>query len=215
MKLRSWMGCLSVVALGTAAPALAIEATQVGERLGFEQDKTRVGLDVRLGAGSFTGELADRTGTGPLLGIAAGAQPWRNLGIELGYEGQRLPIEDPRIGEGEAMWRHNASLMAMAGPLLVNDRLRPYVGAGFGLSYLNASDGATDTGLYANNDFTSEVPLAAGLDYRFGEKKNIFAGARATYRLVYGEEFVDSATTVGEDAKGNLLNFSATVGGRF
>ncbi|HSP78218.1 MAG TPA: hypothetical protein VLQ93_06795 [Myxococcaceae bacterium] len=214
MKIRSWMGCLSVVALGTAGPALAIEATRVGEALGFEEEKTRVGLDVHAGLGSFTGTLGERTGTGPLLGIAAGAQPWRLLGIELGYEGQRLPIEDPRVGDGEAMWRHNASLLAKAGPLLLEDRLRPFVGAGLGLSYLNASDGATDTGLYANNDIIREVPLAAGVDYRFGEQRNIFAGARATYRLVYGEEFVDAATVVGP-AKGNLLNFSATVGGRF
>ncbi len=214
MKIRSWMGCLSVVALGAAGPALAIEATRVGEALDFEEERMQVGLDVQAGLGSFTGDLGDRTGVGPLLGIAAGAQPWRFLGIELGYEGQRLPIEDPRIQDGEAMWRHNASLMAKAGPLLIEDRLRPFVGAGFGLSYLNASDGASATGLYANNDFTREVPLAAGVDYRFGAQKNIFAGARATYRLVYGEEFVDAATGVGQ-AEGNLLNFSATVGGRF
>jgi opacity protein-like surface antigen len=107
------------------------------------------------------------------------------------------------------MYRYNVGLLAKAGPLVAQDRLRPYVGVGAGVSYLNATSGAER--LY-RNDFVTEVPLAAGLDYNFG--KGIFAGARASYRLLFGEEFADAATPTG-DSSGNLLNIAATVGGRF
>jgi opacity protein-like surface antigen len=208
MKVRSMMGGLALVAVCTAGSALAIEAQKVDEALNFDPANTKVGIDVRAGVGGFTGDLGERTGVGPLMGIAAGAQPWRNLGIEAGYEGQRLPITDARVVDDEAMWRHNVSLLAKAGPLVANEKVRPYVAAGVGVSYLNASEGAE--GLY-DNDFIREVPLAAGVDYRFGA---LFAGARASYRLVFGEEFIDSPNTV-EDADGNLVNFGVTLGGRF
>ena len=208
MKVRSMMGGFALVALCTAGSALAIEAQKVGEQLNFDEAGTPVGVDVRAGLGGFTGDLGERTGIGPLVGIAAGAQPWRNLGIEAGYEGQRLPITDARIVDGEAMWRHNVSLLAKAGPLVANEKIRPYVAAGVGVSYLNASENAE--GVY-DNDFIREVPLAAGVDYRVG---SLFAGARASYRLVFGEEFIDSPNTV-EEADGNLVNFGVTLGGRF
>lgn len=213
MKIRSWMGGIAVVALCTAGSAFAaIDAADVGDRLNFNPDQTRVGLDVRLGLGGLTGELGERTAPGPLLGITAGAQPWRLIGVEAGVEAQRLPIDDNRVVDGEAMYRYNLGVLAKAGPLVMQDKLRPYVGAGVGVSYLNATDGAD---IFYNNDFIAEVPLAAGLDYRF--TNNVFAGARASYRMLVGDEFADVAgvTDTGENPDGNLLNFALTVGGRF
>lgn len=206
MRIRSVMGSLTASAVLLAGPALAVEAQKVGEDLNFDARNTKVGLDVRIGVGGVTGDLGEETGTGPLLGIAAGAQPWKALGIELGYEGQRLPITDEIVGDGEALYRHNVGLMAKAGPLL-DEKWRPYVGAGVGVSYLNVSDGAEAR---YDNDIISEVPLAAGLDYNFGGA--IFAGARATYRLMYGEGYADD---IAGDAEGSLFNASLTLGGRF
>ncbi|MBN1208098.1 MAG: outer membrane beta-barrel protein [Myxococcaceae bacterium] len=201
------MGGLAAAALLFAAPALAqIEATDVGERIGFEPERAKVGLDVRAGLGGLTGDAGDNTGVGPLLGIAAGAQVWTGLGLEVGYEGQRIPIDEEFVGDGEALYRHNLGLLAKAGPL-IDEKWRPFVGAGVGMSYVNPTDGAEN--LY-DDDLIREVPLAAGLDYNFG---NIFAGARATYRFMFGEEFAND-TVVG-DAEGGLLNAGITVGGRF
>jgi hypothetical protein len=208
MKFRSIMRGFAALALCAAGPAFAIEATEVGDALNFDPESTAVGLDVRAGLGGFTGDLGERTGVGPLVGVAAAAQPWEAIGIELGYEGQRLPIDDTRVGDGEGMWRHNLGLLAKVGPLVADDKVRPYVGTGVGLSYLNASEGAED--IYGD-DMLREVPLAAGVEYRFGA---IHAGARASYRLVFGEEFIDSPDDVG-NAEGNLFNFGLTVGGRF
>lgn len=210
MKARSWMGGVALVSLCMSGAALAAPgAEDIAEDLKFNEEMTPVGVDVRLGAGGLAGRGGDVTQVGPLVGIAAGAQPWRFLGVEAGAEGQRLPIDDPRIGDGEAMYRYNVGLLAKAGPTLAQDKLRPYVGVGAGVSYLNATSGAEN--LY-RNDFITEVPLAAGVDYRFGN--GIFAGARASYRVLFGEEFADAATVDG-DSGGNLLNIAATVGGRF
>jgi hypothetical protein len=210
MKLRSVMGGLAAAVMCLAGPAFAIEAQKVDEAIGFDPAATKVGLDARVGLGAMTGDLGDLTAPGPLLGVAAGAQLSEVLGIEAGYEAQRLPIEDDRVGTEQAMYRHNLGLFAKAGPLLMDDKLRPYVGAGFGLSYLNVTDGADDTGLYSN-DMVREVPVAAGLDYQLG---SVFAGARASYRMMFGEEFANDALA-GDDTEGDLINFSLTVGGRF
>jgi opacity protein-like surface antigen len=207
MKIRSVVGSLAAAALLFAGPALAqVEAQEVEEKLEFEPERAKVGLDVRLGLGGLTGEVGEDTGTGPLLGIAAGAQIWDALGVEMGYEGQRLPIDESLVGEGEGLYRHNFGLLAKAGPL-IDEKWRPFVGAGVGLSYMNPSDGAER--LY-DNDILQELPLAAGVDYSFG---NIFAGARATYRMLYGEGFADDLGSSSDD--GDLFNASITLGGRF
>jgi len=215
MKIRSWMGGISMVALCTAGSAFAaVEASDVGERLKFNQDQTKVGLDVRLGVGGLTGDLGARTAPGPLLGITAGAQPWQFIGVEAGVEGQRIPIDDDRVGDEQALYRYNLGVLAKAGPLVMQEKLRPYVGLGVGVSYLNATDEAET--IY-DNDILAEVPLAAGLDYRFTD--NIFAGARASYRVLVGDEFADTASVTldptDDNPDGNLLNFALTVGGRF
>jgi len=208
MKSRSVVGGLAAAAVLFAGPALAqIEAQEVDEKLNFEPERAKVGLDVRLGLGGLTGDAGEDTGTGPLLGIAAGAQVWDALGVEVGYEGQRLPISEALVGGGEGLYRHNLGVLAKAGPL-IDEKWRPFVGAGVGLSYINPTDGADF--LY-DTDIVEELPLAAGLDYNFG---SIFAGARATYRMLYGEGFADDVTP-GNDNDGNLFNASITLGGRF
>jgi hypothetical protein len=209
MKTRTWMSGVALMSLCLSGTAFAAGAEHVARDLHFDEASTPVGLDVRLGAGGLTGSAGEYTQVGPLLGITAGAQPWRMVGVEAGVEGQRLPINDARVIEGEAMYRYNLGVLAKAGPLLVQEKLRPYVGVGAGVSYLNATNGAE--GLY-RNDFVTEVPFAAGVDYRFGN--GLFAGARASYRVLFGEEFADAAT-LDNQSGGNLINVAATVGGRF
>jgi len=210
MRVRSWMSGIAVMALCTAGSAFAaIDATQVGKDIKYNEQHVEVGAELRGGAGGLTGALGKITAPGLMFGVTADARPWRLVGVEGSYEGQRLPIDDARVGDEQAMYRHNVNLMAKAGPQLLDDKLRPYVGAGWGLSYLNASDGA-DT-LY-RNDWIWELPLAAGADYHF--TKNFFAGARASYHVLFGEEFAKGAAAPNQDT-GDLLNFNASIGGTF
>lgn len=207
MKIRSVVGSLAAATLLFAGPALAqVEAQEVGTRLRVEEQPMSAGLDVRAGIGSMTGDLAANTGTAPLLGIAATAQPVPLFGVEASYEGERFPIDDALVGEGEGIWRHNVSLLFKAGPLLA-EHWRPFVGAGGGLSLINPSEGAEF--LY-DNDFTEEIPMAAGLEFKMGA---LSAGARATYRVMLGESFADEASL--DSGNGDLFDASLTVGGRF
>jgi len=207
MKIRTVVGSLAAAALLFAGPALAqVGAQDVGERLRVEDQPMTAGLDVRAGIGSMTGDLAGNTGTAPLLGIAATAQPVPLFGVEASYDGGRYPIDDALVGDGEGIWRHNVSLLFKAGPLLAQ-HWRPFVGAGGGLSIINPSQGAEF--LY-DNDFTEEIPMAAGVEFKAGA---LTAGARATYRVMLGESFADDASA--GSGNGDLFDASLTVGGRF
>ncbi|WPB76241.1 hypothetical protein KYC5002_45545 [Archangium violaceum] len=166
-----------------------------GER-GFFND---LNVAVSGGVNTYTGDIGDDTTTGGYLGVQANSRPLPLVGLELGYEGSRNAFEDIDGG----LWRHNVGALAKVGPeLLANGSLRPFVGAGFGVSLLNPSDAGE---LFFSNDVVTEVPLAAGVDYKFG---GVTAGARATYRLVGGED-------LGLDQNGNIVNFGIQLGGAF
>ncbi|RYZ35442.1 MAG: hypothetical protein EOO71_35410 [Myxococcaceae bacterium] len=207
MRKFSMMAGVVAAGVGIAAPAFAVDATQVGRRVGYNEENMEAGLDVRVGLGGFTGELDDETGVGPLFGITAVAQPAPLIGVEVGYEGQRLPIDDVRVRDGQHIWRNNGTVLGKLGPVL-DRKWHPFVGIGLGLSYLDSSSGSEPV---YSNDWQTEFPMAAGVDYRMG---NLFAGVRATYRLVGGEGLVTVPGT-NDDAKGSLFNGNITLGGRF
>ncbi|CAM4312103.1 hypothetical protein G4177_16710 [Corallococcus sp. ZKHCc1 1396] len=207
MRQLSKMAGVVVVGVCIAGPAFAVDATQVGRKIGFNEQEVEAGLDVRVGLGGFTGDLGDETGIGPLFGITAVAQPAPLVGVEVGYEGQSVPIDDARVSGGNHIWRNNGTILGKVGPVLENN-LHPFVGIGLGLSYLDSSSGSEPV---YSNDWQTEFPMTAGIDYRLG---NLFAGVRGTYRLVGGEELVTVPGT-SDDAKGSLFNGNITVGGRF
>jgi len=200
---KSWgLGAIAAAAL-LAVPAFAQDQGRT-ERIYEENTQSRgilndFGVNVSGGLNAYTGELGDNTGVGGFLGVQADSRPLPIVGLELGYEGSRNPFENL---DG-ALWRHNVGALAKVGPeLLQNGNLRPYVGAGFGVSLLNPSE---DAEILFDNDVVTEVPLAAGVDYNLGP---ITAGARATYRLVGGED-------LGLAQDGNIVNFGLQLGGAF
>jgi hypothetical protein len=198
---KSWgLGGIAA-AMALALPAFAAEREVTID----DDDDTRggltrdLGVSVSGGVNAFTGDLGDNTSAGALLGIQANSRPLPLIGLEVGYEGSRNPFEN---FDG-ALWRHNVGALAKVGPQLgQNGDLRPFVGAGLGLSVLNPSD---DGEVLFNNDFIAEVPVAAGVDYQFGA---ITAGARATYRFLSGEN-------LGLAQDGNAVNLGINLGGSF
>jgi hypothetical protein len=198
---KSWgLGAIVVAAL-LAMPAFAQGRA---ERIYDEDRESRgilrdFGVNVSGGLNTFTGELGDDTGVGAFLGVQADSRPLPLVGVELGYAGSRNPFENI---DG-ALWRHNVGALAKVGPELGNDgNLRPFVGAGFGVSVLNPSE---DSEILYGNDFVTEVPLAAGVEYKFG---GVRAGARATYSILGGEN-LDAARN------GNNVNVGIQLGGAF
>jgi len=194
-------GAVAAAAL-LAVPAFA--ASNGGEYIYDENQQSRgalhdFGVSVSGGLNTYTGDLANLTGVGGSLGIQADARPLRMLGLELGYQGSRNPFVDIDGG----LWRHNVGALAKLGPELgARGNLQPFVGAGFGVSSLNPSGSAERI---FSNDFVTEVPLAAGVDYKFG---GVRAGARATYSILGGEN-------LGAGQSGNDVNFGLNVGGAF
>lgn len=202
MEARHWrVGVAAVLAL-LAAPALAqddtsIRADELRERQGTGFDD--LGVAVRGGLSTYTGSLGGASNAGAFLGVQADVQALRWAGVELGYEGSFNNL----VGGNESgsLWRHNVGALAKVGPL-IND-VRPFVGAGFGVSYIDPTREAQALGY--DDDFVTEVPLAAGVDYQIGDW---MVGARATYRILGGEDF-------GPLDEGDLFNAGVSLGGRF
>ncbi|WP_246357391.1 outer membrane beta-barrel protein [Pyxidicoccus fallax] len=160
------------------------------------------GLSVRSGVSAFTGDLGGETDVGAFLGIQAEARPLRLLGVELGYEGSANGFEEE--GASGALWRHNVGALAKLGPVVDNGWM-PFLGAGLGVSYIDPT-GEVGTNVF-EEDIVAEVPLAAGIEYRFS---GVTAGASAMYRVVAGEGFAP-----GSADEGDLFTAGLSLGGRF
>jgi opacity protein-like surface antigen len=192
---KALMG-LAVLGLCMATAASAAPKDKQGD----------VNVGIRGGVGGFVGDLNGYSAAGPTWGAAVNLQPWNVVGIEIGYEGSRNMITDPRV-ENVALTRYGGSALLKLAPPFI-ERVKPYVGVGLGASYVNVTGNAD--GLY-KNDIMEEVPMAAGLEFNSGA---VTAGLRATYRMLIDEGFADQAQPVG-NPEGGLLDFGATLGGRF
>jgi hypothetical protein len=199
---KSWK--LGAVAAATLLAVPAFAASMSGEHIYDENQQHRGALhdfsvSVSGGLNTYTGDLANLTGVGGSLGLQAAVRPLPLLGLELGYQGSRNPF----VNIDGGLWRNNVGALAKLGPEIgPKGNLQPFVGAGFGVSTLNPSGSAERI---FSNDFVTEVPLAAGVDYKFG---GVRAGARATYSILGGEN-------LGAGQSGNDVNFGVNLGGSF
>jgi hypothetical protein len=196
------MGCKKSWSLGAVGAAVLLATPAMAQD--FERDRRAadrgLGVTVLGGLNAYTGDIADATDAGPMLGVAVNTRPLDLVGVEVGYNGARNNFS----GLDGALWRHNVGALAKVGPRLgARGDLQPFVGAGLGVSVLNPTGGSQD--IYST-DFVTEVPVAAGAEYRFGN--GITAGARATFNFLGGEN-------IGVGANGNLFTLGAQLGGRF
>jgi hypothetical protein len=195
---------------GSWAGALVLGLTVAGAAFAQEDERGRGDLNVFLrgGIAGYTGDLGALTGAGPSWGVTVNLQPTTLLGFEVGYEGSKNDVTDPRLLDDPSLYRHGASgLLKVAPPLLANEQVRPFVGLGLGASYVTVR--GEDAGLY-ENDLMEEVPLVAGVEFNTGV---LTAGFRTSYRLLVDEGFADPARA--GDPGGDLLEANFTLGGRF
>ncbi|PTL76193.1 acyloxyacyl hydrolase [Vitiosangium sp. GDMCC 1.1324] len=159
------------------------------------------------GIGGYTGDLGGLSATGPTWGATLNLQPYTMLGFEVGYDGSKNDVTDARFRADAtpSLIRHGATTLVKLSPPI--ERVRPFVGAGLGVSYVYVR--GPETALYSS-DVMEELPLAAGLEFNAGA---LTAGIRGTYRVLVDDNFADAA--VAGDASGGILDANLTVGGRF
>src|SRR5262249_28270240 len=149
------------------------------------RDENRVfNLYLKGGAGRYTSGFAPYTSVGPTWGLGIGIQPVSFLGVEVGYEGAHqltqgalfefLPSQPGILRSGVT------GLLKLSLPLAW---FRPFIGAGFGVSWLTPTGTGND---FVSSRFIEEVPLAAGLEFVTGP---VAFGARFTYRFLFNADF--------------------------
>lgn len=171
--------------------------------------KGGVQLKAQAGVGGYSG-LGGAVNAGPTLGVQVAGEASRFAEVEMGYQASRNGIDDARVGDGEAIYRHNVNLFAKVGPKL-GGVLRPFVGAGVGASYANVTPGAE--GRY-RNDFFQETPIGAGLDFN-SRGRGLTAGVRGTWSPLYNDEFAEATPASDNPGNTRFMTGLVTVGGRF
>ncbi|AEI65434.1 hypothetical protein LILAB_17660 [Corallococcus macrosporus] len=159
------------------------------------------GLTVRSGVTTWSGNVGRETGVGAFLALLGEVPIVSGVGLELGYEGAANGYAEPRRG---TLWRHNGGVLAKVGPTLFS-QWKPFVGAGAGVSYFHPTP--MDVGTAFEKGWGAEVPLAAGLEYRYS---GVTAGLRATYRVLVARDFAPDSADVG-----NLFSGDLSLGMRF
>lgn len=222
MRVSKWMascGLLGALWAGGAAAQVGIEPVEpIGAEEVSREQRPGFRVQANLGGATYGGDLAASSRPGALFGVSASTQAAdiesRTIGgeprldAEVGYESTTNMVSaDVGTGDG-AIWRHNVSGLVKGGVTI--RRALPYVGAGIGASYVNVTDAAESNGF--RNDLMAEIPIAAGLDYSISE--NVTAGARATYRGLFFDEFADPLTPTSNPG-GGLLSANLSLGGRF
>lgn len=192
------------IIVGAAALALVGAGTASAQER-KEGKRGDVNVFLRGGLGDYTGGLGDLTSTGPAWGLTLNVQPTTFLGFELGYEGSQNGLNDVRLLEEPSLVRQGGSALLKVSPPFLT-AVRPFVGAGLGLSYVDVRGPAAD--LYAS-DTMQEVPVAAGVEFNSG---GLTAGIRATYRFLLNEDWAADAL---DDNDGGLMDASLTLGARF
>lgn len=198
-----------MVPRGIMVSAVALALTAAGTASAQERREGRrgdVNVFLRGGVGNYTGGLGDFTSTGPAWGVTLNVQPTTFLGFELGYEGSQNGVDDVRLLESPSLVRQGGSALLKVSPPFLTT-IRPFVGAGLGVSYVDVRGQAAD--LYGS-DTMQEVPLAAGVEFNSGA---LTAGFRTTYRVLLNEGW--AADLPPDTSEGGLLDASLTLGARF
>jgi opacity protein-like surface antigen len=193
----SKVALVSLLVLAIAGPA------EAQKKKGKQGD---FNVFLRGGVGDYTGDLGDITSAGPVWGLTFNIQPTNVIGWELSYNGSRNVVQDQFLANDPFVNRNGATGMVKLGLPFVQ-RVKPFVGAGFGASYANVTTQAD--GRY-QDDLMEEIPLAAGIEFNSG---GITAGLRGQYRYLFDEGWADPGLP--GSPQGSFLDGELTFGARF
>jgi hypothetical protein len=158
------------------------------------------GLTVMLGGGveGYTNALAPQLNPGPAASVTAAIKPTSVLGIELGYTGAALNIDNGVSGGargGPDIIRQGGQAVATIG--LMASSVQPYVLGGIGVSRYNVRAGFAEG---FDDDTVGQVPVGAGLRTHIGD---FTADARLNYNFLFDQEFAAGVPASGVGAPGD------------
>ncbi|MBS2033124.1 MAG: outer membrane beta-barrel protein [Deltaproteobacteria bacterium] len=163
---------------------------------------TRLNMNAGAGVASFTGDLGDRTNTGPSWLARGTYDLTSSVGVEGTYLGAHNGIDDTRLPTAQGITTTSLqAALKLGAPLLVGSVFfKPYVSGGVGAAYYGVSGNSNN--LYGS-DSALEFPLAAGADAFVSH--NVSLGARFDW-------MVNAANRVSAEGGGNQINISGMVG---
>jgi hypothetical protein len=171
-----------------------------GSGLQEENKHDMKGLTVMLGGGveGYTNALAPQLNPGPAASVTAAIKPTSVLGLELGYTGSALNIDNGVAGGargGPDIIRQGGQAVATFG--LMASNVQPYVLGGIGVSRYNVRAGFAQG---FDDDTVGQVPVGAGLRTHIGD---FTADARLNYNFLFDQEFASGVPATGVGAPGD------------
>ena len=160
------------------------------------------------GASFYTGDYATYTQWGPSWGAGFGLSPTKWLTFEVAYEGSHNQTQGAFFTQPDKPGLLRNGVDALLKLTLPLEWFRPFVGAGYGVSWLGAT-GSNTTGL--GSAFLQEVPVAGGIEFMAGP---VVIGARFTYRFLFSNGIVVQDPNL-PNLHGGLGDVQLTLGGAF
>lgn len=191
----------AVALLLATAPALAQEDPSAPDLI------TPVGISVSLGggvAGFVDEDMRDFADVGGAWGVRAVIGTREMVAFEVGYTGFAGSID--ALGLDEDALLLGTSLEGAARLNFLDDEWQPYVIAGIGWRRYDLTRVDVNTSSVAEDDNVLEVPLGAGISYRYA---GLVVDARAIVRATFDEDMV--ATPNATDDTASMDNWEGSV----
>jgi hypothetical protein len=165
-------------------------------------------IDVRGQAGAVGYPAGDpRVNTGSTYGVSVGFGGGAS-GFELGYIGADYGTDG--VAGGGPITENGGQALIRTGPTL--GALRPYLAAGYEVSWMNASNQARIARL-AEDETLQKIPVGLGVDVHLGGSgPGVLLGVRGLYRFVFDSAVIGNGQgKYGDDQ----LSGTLVLGGGF
>lgn len=199
----------TVVFLGATLVATGASAQDYGA--GMDDDDENIvseyGLSLMAGGGvsGFTDEtMRDTANVGGTWGVRAALGTRSPIGIEAGYLGSAQAVDALGLDSDAVLLGTALEALARVN-ILPEQRVTPYFFGGAAWSRYDVVNAETNTSDVSDSDNLLEIPVGAGVSYRFAD---FVADVRGEFRVATGEDLVRA--DIGQDAP-TLHRWSASA----
>jgi hypothetical protein len=125
------------------------------------------------------------------------------VGIEAAYIGGATPVDALGLDDNAALVSGGVEVLGRVN--LMETDWQPYAVAGIGWQHYSVVNSDRNTSSVANDDDIGEVPMGAGVAYRY---RGLVVDARGLYRLAFNDDLIQESP--GEE-KANLHSWQAQL----